>query len=493
MPGIVNVLKRSNAGTLERLLLPPPPPLRVERRRDRVGWVLGPGERVQESLELLLAPGFPLSHLRVRLGPQKQVTLIRYMIEKQGPTLRRSVPVLLKSVQEAHEAVWRLEELGLTSVFPVLFNSSEKDPRVLALLEASQISGLCEQPARKLRLVEDVPAFAGIRFESAHEFQEASEPEILESLDRRAYWNSTWSFTDDIPVSGLWRVRPNQLRDGVRGEFAAALAPAALERLGNPPYVVLVNPYFPHNCLPACVVSDERLEGEPTGNVVYIDRTVRETMGVSDGELCRVFPWHVKSRVERFRRWTYRKSVGPRTLVAHTKLPLKSDTEKPVCRMSGSSLAALGVPAGSFVTLEVLRPAGVGGTPTDWTPRRIRLRALEVEDSTMKARARWEGEQAPVYIDCAGRYAIFPPYPDVYLDFFTREALGKVPLCGVVQVRAAIPSRLVDEASDFAWLGFIAVVAALVAALGLSSLFYLAIALVVTLLLLFLRVRKAVR
>jgi hypothetical protein len=478
---------------------PKPPrvdrPLQVERRRDAVGELVG---TATSEPKLLLAPGFPLSHLRVKRPDGMPIALVRLMIESGGPTLRHSVPVLFDCRADIEPEVDRLRQFGVTPVFPILTDAGEETTRVLALIGSSQLGALCEDPdaLRDLVAQDGVPAFAGIRFDRAYRLQPADIPFAPKENDRHEYWNSVWSFVGSPDVNGCWRVRPNLRRDRVRGEFVAVLSPEAHRVLGKPAYVIVVNPYFPDNRLPAWVIVEAGLPAEEQGHhAIYVDRPVRETLGVADGEFCRVHPWTTETVGETFRRWTYRKGVGPRTLVAHIKMPLKSDTEKPVCRMSSSSLSALGVPSGGFVTLEAMsleQQAGADVAPR-WRAKRIRRRVLEVDEATMERRESWESDQAPNYVDCAGRYAIFPPYPDIYLDFFARKELGDLAICGVVQVRAAIWSRLLDEASEFAWLGIIGVVAAVAATIGLPVWGYLALAVALTLTLVFVRVRRAVR
>jgi len=477
------------------LRAPKPVPLRVERRRERVGELLGTGT----SHALLLAPDFPLSHLRVQQPGGLPVALVRFMIENGAPTLRHSVPVLFDSRAEVDHEITRLRQHGASPLVPVL-NANDGSAMVLALIHSGQLAALCEDPTapRNLYADADAPAFAGIRFDRTYRLVSAAAPfQPKKENDDHEYWNSVWSFLTPVPVEGLWRVRPNLERDGVRGEFVAALSPQAHHALGSLPYVVIVNPYFPTNRLPAWVTVEERPlpAEEPYHRTIYIDRTIRETLGVADGEFCEVHPWEIETATEAFRRWTYRRSVGPRTLVAHTKIPLKSDTEKPVCRMSAGSLAALGVPAGGFVMLEAmtLRQHTDMDGKWRWKPRRIRRRVLELEEAVMQTRETWESDQAPSYVDCASRYAIFPPYPDIYLDFHARRELGYLAICGVVQVRAAVWSRLLDEASEFAWLGVIAFIAAVAATIGLPPWAYLAIGGTLTALLVFVRVRRAVR
>jgi hypothetical protein len=473
---------------------PKPAPLGVERRRNAVGELLG----TATPHTLLLAPGFPLSYLRVRQFEETPIALVRFMIESGGPTLRHSVPVLFDSRADAEIEVARLRQFGATSVFPILTDASDGSTRILALIGSGQLGALCEDPSAPPYLARqiDPPAFAGILFDCVYQLGPAGIPFVPTENDRHEYWNSIWSFVEPIDVDGLWRVRPNSRRDRIRGEFVAVLSPHAHLALGQPAYVIVVNPYFPDSRLPAWVIVEADLPAEEGDHhTIYVDRTIRETLGVADGELCQVHPWATGTFTEVVRRWTYRKSIGPRTLVAHTKIPLKSDTEKPVCRMSSGSLSALGVPSGGFVTLEAMAPESQtdDGSPVGWTAKRIRRRVLEVDETTMKRRESWESDQAPNYVDCAGRYAIFPPYPDIYLDFFARRELGDLAICGVVQVRAAVWSRLLDEASEFAWLGVVAVVAAVAATIGLPVWGYLAIAAALTGALVFLRVRRAVR
>ncbi|HEY7961628.1 MAG TPA: hypothetical protein VID29_06890 [Solirubrobacteraceae bacterium] len=420
------------------------------------------------------------------------------MIESGGPTLRHSVPVLFESRAEVDAAVEQLRQFGVASIFPILTEAGDGSERVLALIGSGQLGALCQDPAapRDLVLQTNVPPFAGIRFHHAFRLASAPTPFRPAENDLCEYWNSRWSFDGPIDVGGLWRVRPNLRRDRIRGEFVSVLSPEAYLALGQPAYAIVVNPYFPANRLPTWVVVESGLpEEEPHHHTIYIDRTIRETLGVADGEFCQVYPWATETVTETFRRWTNRKSVGPRTLVAHVKMPLKSDTEKPVCRMSSGSLSALGIASGGFVTLEAMTLATPAGAeePPRWAVKRIRRRVLEVDEETTKRRASWESDQAPSYVDCAGRYAIFPPYPDIYLDFFARRELGGLAICGVVQVRAAVWSRLLDEASEFAWLGVIAVIAAATAAISPPAWDYFAIAGALTAILIFWRVRRAVR
>lgn len=142
------------------------------------------------------------------------------------------------------------------------------------------------------------------------------------------------------------------------------------------------------------------------------------------------------------------------------------------------------------MTIEHVVPAG--GEPGDrWRPVRVRSRVLPIDVAERHQRARWEapqlwdrepaalapdgreGEEVELqgYVDCADSLGLHPPYPSIYLNYYTRrQGLGGVGLCQPVEVRVGMAGRLAAEASEFSWLVIIALLGAAIVFLPTTGL-----------------------
>jgi hypothetical protein len=137
------------------------------------------------------------------------------------------------------------------------------------------------------------------------------------------------------------------------------------------------------------------------------------------------------------------------------------------------------------VTIEHVVPHD-GETPgRRWRRVSLRQRVLPIDDLERAERSGWEAAQAwddgafanpgekgaerlrlEGYVDCAERLGVHPPYPAIYLNYNTRHRLERLGLCQPAQIRVGAPSRLMAEASEFAWLVIIALLGAVIAFLS---------------------------
>jgi hypothetical protein len=223
---------------------------------------------------------------------------------------------------------------------------------------------------------------------------------------------------------------------------------------------------------------------------VALDRGLREALGISDGECAVIHAWDRPNAARRL----HRLGFSTRSVFAHPSVPLRADLEKPVCRLSTDAMTAIGARDGDRVVVEAL----VRTKDAAFERRTVAKRVLTIDAGEAERRALWVSHDADEgYIDCAEWHGIFPPFPTIYLDFFDMRALfggGRGTLtCPVVQVRPKLASRFADDASEFAWVGVIGLVAVLVQAANLPLLVLVLVAVVVVAILVTFRVRRSIR
>ena len=479
----------------------------------RVGKLAG----VAPGHDLLLPTGRPLSYLRVGAQPGASQGLTQALLERRATELRVRIPVVVPG-EDSAEIVAALRHFAASQVFPVLDGICERDDEVeICWLDLVQVAALRHAGNGLVRREIPVKA-AEIMFSPTYEV--SPQPETATRFWQ--YWNSNWEFVDPPKESGSWwRVRPNETRrrghwlpgsrgPDARGTFAACLHPRMQETLGNPPYVVIEHPYR-SGFVPVMVLTDEfeDFDEEVWEKTIFLDRTARDALGLLDGEFCIIHPW-LRPRPSIWRRRLRDRFVGARTIAAHARAPARADLEKPVCRLESEVLETIGGCSGEFVQIERVTRAK-DDSPGRWDVVRTSQRVLPIDGTERVRRAIWEapqvwderserasegGDGAPDlegYVDCAERLGVYPPYPAIYLNYYTRkEALRGLGLCQPVQVRVGVANRLAAEASEFAWLAVIALLGAAIAFLD-SSFWQIASAIVLIALTAFLLVFRAIR
>jgi hypothetical protein len=444
---------------------------------------------------LLLPKGRPLSYLRVGAAGRSSHGLTRALLERRATEFRVRIPLALAKDNGRRIVSGALERRHASAAFPVLDGTLHGGGAVdLCWLDWVQLTAVgAELGAGFGRSAEEVEV-ADLLLAPIYRPTDSAE-EIRRDWQ---YWNSDWEFADPhAPDPDWWRVRPNHSRAlprlarrpgsnsapgaaQARGTFAACLHPAMRERLGNPRYVVVGHPYR-RSWLPVLALAEEFGEGDEVWTeTIFLDRTAREALGIADGEFCLVEPWH-RPRRSIWWRTARDKMVGSRMIAAHVRSPARADLEKPVCRLEPAALEAIGGRPGDRVTIEYLKPPADGQRRGDWQRVSLTQRALPIDPAERERRSAWESpqlwdeESAPVpkgaeasslegYVDCAERLGVHPPYPSIYLNYYTRRSgLGGVGLCAPVQVRVGVPGRLSAEASEFAWLVVIALLGAAIA------------------------------
>lgn len=452
----------------------------------RVGRLAG----VDPGLDLLLPEGRPLSYLRVGERPNASQGLTRSLLERRATELRVRIPVVVEPGGSG-PIVAALERFAVASVFPVLDGTCESEGNVeVCWLDLVQVAALSRQEGNGLAPRGPVVA-AGIRFSPTY----AVSPDPEEATRDWQYWNTDWEFVErPDDRDDWWRVRPNETRrrsrrllkggpgdrgPEARGTFAACLHRSMRKELGNPPYVVVEHP-FRGGRVPVAVLEDEFKGADETvwAKTIFLDRTARDSLGLLDGEFCIVSPW-VRPRIALWRSRMRDRLVGARTIAAHPRAPARADLEKPVCRLEPAALEAIGGRPREFVAIERIVPAA-DGQEGHWDVVRTKQRVLPIDSAEQVRRADWESPQtwdaaaaslggaggAPEiegYVDCAERLGLYPPYPAIYLNYYTRKALRELRLCEPVLVRVGIGNRLADDASEFAWLAVIALLGAAIA------------------------------
>jgi hypothetical protein len=457
--------------------------------------------------KLLLPGGRPLSYLRVAADglPGGSTGLTRALLESRATEFRLRIPLVTDRDGERSAVTEALERFGVSAVYPRLEGRCLELEREVDLcwLDWIQLKAVGESSetgfARRAGAVE----IAGVKV----------TPTYAAAADANAvkrswqYWNSRWEFAAPPPGrEALWRVRPNDKRDRpkwflarlrrrpkpgygpeARGTFAACMHPEMRRQLGGPDYVVVEHPYR-RGWLPVRVLDETfgAKEGEEGGEAmwhktIFLDRTARDALGIADGEFCRVHAWLRPRRSvwwRRAREW----AVGARTIAAHPRAPARADLEKPVCRLEPAALEAIGGRAGDVVTIEHVVPADGESPGERWERVHMRQRVLPIDELERAQRAIWEAPQAwddgadasppgssaealemEGYVDCAERLGVYPPYPAIYLNYYSRHRLRKLELCQPVQIRVGVPGRLAAEASEFVWLVVIALLGAAIA------------------------------
>ncbi len=459
---------------------------------------LGSGDR-----ELLLPPERPLSYLRVGSQGAESAGVTRALLEGRATEFRFRIPLVMPGTTGSSEIIGALRRRLASPVFPVLNGRRCDDGAEVEVcwLDWVQMKTVGrELDAGFAR--SDAPVDVG-ELRITPTFEITGQGQVL--LRNWQYWNSEWDFQQrPADRDRWWRVRPNHTRDRpllpfssrlrpssfapqARGTFAACLHPEMHRLLGRPRYVVIEHP-FRTSWLPVLALEDRGLEvkaGNDDGlwrNTIFLDRTARDALGIADGEFCCVHPW---LRPRRTIWWCLSrdKLVGSRMIAAHVRAPARADLEKPVCRIDQEALEAIGGRGGERVTIEHLAPAGgiqsARARPeSHWKRTRLTQRVLPIVPTERAERARWEAPQLwdevsnPVvasvgeapelegYVDCAERIGVHPPYPTIYLNYYTRRGLKDLKLCQPVQVRVGVPGRLTAEASEFAWLVVIALLGA---------------------------------
>jgi hypothetical protein len=427
-------------------------------------------DRDSTEHDVLLEEGQPLS--RARVGTAR-MSLPRSLAESRAASLRRRIPVAVDDVGSA------LRRLFTANVSPVVLVLDDR----LALLDLDQAEALMPEGTGLVEL--DAPVdVAHLRIEPVWAMGDGGKP----PKGSMQYWNSQWTFVDEAwgAAVGAWRVLPQDVRFGGRGDFVAALSAAGHSDLGSPRYVVVENHFLPERFLAAAARLDLNLT-EP--RVIALDSSCREALGLSDGEFCHVYAWR---RGYRARDWLRR--IGARSVIAQVEIASRADMEKTLCRLSAEALDAVGAASGQAVVVESVRE--VDKTRGVWSVRSKRLRALAIDDAERAERLRWmQREGRSGYLDCAERLAIHPPYPPIYLDYFTRRDLGFDPdlLCAPVRVRASIADRLAGEASDFMWLAVGGLIVAILAAADAPAAVAIGVALAAVVLLAVVRILRALR
>ena len=440
---------------------------------DVVGTLYGP-----RHLELRLASGRPLSHLWA-VERDGLIPAARALAEARGEALRRRLPILLEDGGVERLAA-ALENSGVSETFLVIAGD-------LAYLDADQVRFLGSEiaiAAGECRLVGDLVLEPLYRVVSS-----GGRPP--QEIDR--YWGSQWRYADRRnDDDDWWRVWPQGERQWFKGEFAAKVSWESMRRLGAPSHVVIESPHDPAMRVYASVELDSdtsQLTSPEYKNkqIVALSASCRDSIGVLDGEFCRLIAWH------RGRPWE-RKKPGPRfvkgrAIVAHTKIAARTDIEKQVCRLPADALIAIGARAEDVVVLESVT---YNKKAKEYRRTRLRLRALPIDEGEAAERKKWERSRGlDGWVDPAAVHGIHPPYPAVYLDRFARVDLG-VPVAGPVTIRASVGARLASDASEFLWLAVGGIVVALLTTLHVPPIVAILVPAVAAVIFLFWRVQRAV-
>ncbi len=488
------------------------------------GVLLGAGP----DRRLVLPEGRPLSYLRVRDADGRTLTLARALLEHQATEFRRRVPLIRPRDRSLEEIGAAFERLGVSQTIPVLHgrrNDAEVD---LLWLDRVQMQAIGSETAG-FALSTRAVVVGGLRISPAIGAATGPNGGDRGVPEAWKYWNSSWTFVDPPPEEdSWWRVRPNIARErpqrlpfvpraDARGTFVACLHPEMRELLGKPRYIIVEHPHRTA-CLPVLALEDDRLRQQPTAvwdQTIFLDRTARDALGIADGEFCRVSPW-LRPRRAVWARSVRDRYVGSRMIAAQVRTSARADLEKPVCRMEEEALAAIGGRASEFVRIEhvVRHPKSAPGSADRWQRVRKSQRVLPIDPGERAKRAQWEAPQLwdessvggdsdspdrsnlklEGYVDCAESLGVQPPYPTIYLNYYTRQHdLKGVGLCQPVQVQVSVASRVMAEASDFAWLVFIGLLAAAMALLDLAIGVAVALLAAVTVLLVIFRALRAIR
>ncbi|HZQ82691.1 MAG TPA: hypothetical protein VFB25_12020 [Gaiellaceae bacterium] len=433
-----------------------------------------------ERTPLLLGDGMPLSHLLVRRDG-RLVPAARVLAECRGDHLRRRYAVRLEGISPDE----LLERFGKSAISPVFLVLAE----TLAFLDPDQIGalglGLVEQP-------EPTP-IGDLLFKPTYRIDD-TRPLTLDGAEApRAFWRSTWTYADERERHDAewWRVWPQGERKEVRGDFVAAISRTQFARLRGPAYVMIESVVDPRMRLYAHLRADKgdtQLNSEEFRDrrIVALDASCRDALGILDSEFCRMVPLEGRHVVRGLRRRVF----GSRATVAHVKIAARVDLDKPVCRLAADTLAAIGARRDDKVTIETV----VERQPGRYRTKREKLRALEIDASEASGRAEWERPTgSDGWVDPATVHGIHPPYPAIYLDWFTRQRLGELPVAAPVIVRANIGSRLAAEAGEFAWLAVGGLVIAVLKGVNASGTTIVVVAGLLSLFFIGFRIRRGLR
>jgi hypothetical protein len=439
------------------------------------------------ATDLVLRPGDPLSKLRLADGS----SIAKALVQAGSSPFWRRIPLAVArdSLGEASDL---LGTRGGPSTFPVTL---AQDERAVAWVDLEQLERLQRETGRPMTLG-PVVEVGGILLEPCVTLG-AGEPVPVDG--QLQYWNSRWVPAEGRPAE-LWRVWP-QGSGEARGDFVARVSPEGAERLGTH---VVVSPPNGRASLWAVLLADEEMTpSEPHTHLlptepltVALDSSLRDALGISGGDFCRLGPWRRGSRVRR----SQQRFFGARSVIAHVKIPPRSDLDKRVCRLEPTALEAIGATAGQSVAVESVVPDGADAR---FRVRTIRLRALPIDSGEATERKAWElptGSEG--FVDCAEHHGIFPPYPAIYLDYHARRALAPpelagsnkaLPVCSAVLVRTSVRRRVGDELSGYLWLAFAGLSVAAIKAFDLPVYLVLTVAAAVTALLLLLHIRRTLR
>ena len=438
-----------------------------------VGMLYGP-----EQLELRLAPQRPLSHLWA-VGKNGLVPAARALAEARGESLRRRLPILLEG-RSPKALIEALAPTTVSQTFMVVGGDvAYLDPEQVHVLGPNIVA-----VAGESRQVGDVV------LETLYRTVTSGGQELRE-INR--YWGSEWRYADNRNDEGhWWRVWPQGEKQWFKGEFVAKVSWEGLQRLGSSEYVVIESPNDPRMRVFASVELDSedsmlRSTKYKDQRIVALSANCRDSIGVLDGEFCKLTAWHRGRPWQRTR--PRRRFVNGRAIVAHTKVAARTDIEKRVCRLPDDALTAIGARAEDVVVLESV---AYDDETKEFLRRRVRLRALPIDETEAAERKTWERLQGTDgWVDPAAVHGIHPPYPAVYLDRFARADLG-VPVAGPVTIRTSVASRLASDASEFLWLAVGGIVVVVLTAFHVAPTLAILIPTVATALFLFWRVRRAV-
>ncbi|MFL5963435.1 MAG: hypothetical protein ACJ757_11160 [Gaiellaceae bacterium] len=438
-----------------------------------VGTLYGP-----HQLELRLAPGRPLSHLWA-FEQGELIPAARAFAEARGEALRRRMPILMDGRTPA-DIMASLERTAASRVFIVIAED-------VAYLDAEQVQVIGPEIAAangQSRQVGDLVLETLYR-------AVASGGQPPTEINR--YWGSEWRYLDGRnDDESWWRVWPQGEKQLFKGEFVAKLSSQQLQQLGQPDYVVIESPLDPAMRVYASVEPDRGTSllnstEYKDRRIVALSASCRDSIGVLDGEFCRLVAW------QRGKPWQRAKPgwrlVKGRAIVAHTKVAARTEVEKQVCRLPSDALIAIGARAEDVVVLETVT---YDKKAKEYRRKRVRLRALPIDEAEAAERKTWERSQGTDgWVDPAAVHGIYPPYPALYLDRFAREDLG-VPLAGPVTIRTSVASRLASDASEFLWLAVGGIVVVVLTAFHIRPIIAILVPVVATIVFLFWRVQRAV-
>lgn len=461
----------------------------MARRHHHVGGLYTAADA--PPTRLLLAEGRPLSYLRT-----PEHSLVRALITGGAAAIGLRTPVALRG--DLAGLATHFREIDIPETFPALMVEGSEER--IAFLTPQQVEAVTQT-----RLAVGAPgerriARSGVLVHRV--FDPGTLPVGWRTNPFPYQYRSGLCSLATVAEDDAVLIWPNGNRTPEdRGEYIACVTPEYAYALGSPQYVAVANAADPGKYAAALLRVDPTLITSTAGNplleegrvreVVALDRGIREALGINDGELGVVHPWHTPNLSRRF----HRLGFSARSVYAHPSLPVRADLDKPVCRLSADGMSAIGARDGDRVVIEALvRNREDGG----FERRTVTKRVLTIDPAEAEQRAKWASPDAEEgYVDCAEFHGIFPAFPAVYVDYFDIKQLfagsGGPLVCPVVQVRPRLSARFADDASDFAWVGVIGLVAVLVEAADLELRSLLVFAVVIAVSLVLLRVWRAIR